>query len=487
MYSIDPRTAQPFGQPWPETTADELDRVCAAAATAAPSLRRTDPATRASYLVAIADALERQRAELVGLADAETALGTPRLDGELTRTVFQLRFLAEAAAAGPGRDATISPPVDSPMGPLPDLRRTVVPVGPVAVFAASNFPFAFSVPGGDTAAALAAGCPVVVKAHPAHPGLAHAVAALIAAALGRAGAPTGTFALVDGMAAGTRLVTHPAIAAVAFTGSLAGGRALFDLACARPDPIPFYGELGSLNPLVVTGAAARDRGAAIGAGWVASLTLGGGQFCTKPGLLLVPAGDADPLVAAVAEAVAAAPAAVLLNESIRARYRDGVERLGGHAGVVARADADDSAGFRARPVVVRTTVAEALKTPEILDEVFGPAGVVLDYDGTTEVAALLRQIGGSLTMAVHGVDGDPDGPALLDLAAAVAGRVIWNGYPTGVAVSPAMQHGGPWPSSTSPRDTSVGTAAIARFVRPVTYQSVPESLLPAHLRSTTTV
>lgn len=483
MYSIDPRSAQPFGQPWPETTSDELDDLCAAAAAAAPVLRRTDPTRRAAWLQAVAAALDEHRAELVDLADAETALGTPRLNSELTRTIFQLRFLADAVATGRHLDTTISPPVDSPMGPLPDLRRTVVPIGPVAVFAASNFPFAFSVPGGDTASALAAGCPVVVKVHPSHRGLSQAVAAVLGTALDQAGAPTGTFAVVSGLATGVELVKHPAIAAVAFTGSLAGGRALFDLACARPDPIPFYGELGSLNPLIVSAAAARQRGPAIGTDWVASLTLGGGQFCTKPGLLVVPSESAGPIVSAVTSAVSDAPAAVLLNEPIHERFRAGVERLSAASTTVARSTADTTAGLRVQPVVVRTSVAAALTAPDVLDEVFGPAGVVLDYDTTAEVEALLNHLGGSLAVAIHGEPDDPDGPALLDLATAVAGRVIWNGYPTGVAVSAAMQHGGPWPASTCPRDTSVGVAAISRFVRAVTYQAVPESLLPAELRA----
>jgi len=301
-------------------------------------------------------------------------------------------------------------------------------------------------------------------------------------ALTDAAAPTGTLALVNGFDAGIALVRHPAIAAVAFTGSLAGGRALFDIACSRPDPIPFYGELGSVNPVVVTTAAARSRGRQIGAEWVGSMTLGGGQFCTKPGLLLVPSGSSDEITSAIAATVAAAPAAVLLNESIRSRFRSGVARLDHSTSLVARSEADASEGFHAQPVAVRTTVADALKSPEVLDEVFGPVGVILEYDSLDEVVALLGRLGGSLTMTIHGEDADPEAPALVDVASTVAGRVIWNGYPTGVAVSASMQHGGPWPASTSPRDTSVGSASIARFVRAVTYQAVPESLLPAELR-----
>jgi len=485
MRSVNPRTGEEFGPLWPETTAGQLDEICAAAARAAVALRRTSGQQRAGYLDAIASALEARRDELVATADAETALGSPRLPGELNRTVFQLRFLGEAAADGGYRDASVSAPTDSPMGALPDLRRSVVPIGPVAVFAASNFPFAFSVAGGDTASAIAAGCPVVVKLHPSHPGLSTMVAEILTHALADAGAPTGTFAVVNGLDTGVRLVQHPAIRAVAFTGSLAGGRALFDLACARPDPVPFYGELGSLNPVVVTTAAARARGTSIGADWVGSVTLGGGQFCTKPGLLLVPSTDADAIVDGAAAAIGAANAAVLLNGSVHARFHDGLGRLSAHTSPVAESTSDTDEGFRARPVVVRTTVSDALKSPDVLDEVFGPVGVVLEYDSLDDVAALVARLGGSLTMTVHGEDRDPDAPRLVELASGAAGRVIWNGYPTGVAVSASMQHGGPWPSSTSPRDTSVGSAAIARFVRAVSYQSLPDWLLPQELRAAT--
>lgn len=484
MQSIDPRTAQPFGAPWPDTTGDQLEDACSAAAKAALEMRRTTPRQRAGMLEHLAAALEERRTELVALADRETALGLQRLNGELTRTVFQLRFLAEAVTTGRHHDTTVCPPTDSPMGPLPDLRRSVVPLGPVAVFAASNFPFAFSVSGGDTASAIAAGCPVVVKTHPAHPGLSAAVAAAFGEALDRAGAPAGTFAAVRGLDTGIRLVQHPAISAVAFTGSLEGGRALFDLACARPDPIPFYGELGSMNPVIVTPTAARKRGADIGTGWVGSITLGGGQFCTKPGLLLVPSADADHIADAVAGGIAAAAPPVLLNEPTHHRFRVGVEHLTGHTTVVARSGGDASTGFSARPTVLRTSARAALDSPDLLTEVFGPVGVLLEYDTLTEVEELLNRLGGTLTATIHGEDGDKDAPALVELAAGIAGRIIWNGYPTGVAVSAAMQHGGPWPSSTSPRDTSVGTASIARFTRAVSYQNMPEPLLPEELRTT---
>lgn len=369
------------------------------------------------------------------------------------------------------------------MGPLPDLRRTAVPLGPVAVFTASNFPFAFGVPGGDTASALAAGCPVVVKTHPSHPGLSAELARVVAHALERAGAPRGVFASVSGVAAGRRLITHPAIRAAAFTGSLAGGRALLDLANSRPDPIPFYGELGSLNPVVVTPAAAMARAAEIGRSWVESMTLGGGQFCTKPGLLLVPSAAADDVAGAAAAALAEVGAPVLLNTAIRDRFDGGVDLLRGYGRELLCAEASFLEGLAVQPVVARRTAQEALQQPHVLDEVFGPVGIVVEYTGFDEVVAVLGRIGGSLTVTVHGEQDDPDASGAVELAASMAGRVVWNGFPTGVAVSRSMQHGGPWPASTSSRDTSVGSAAIRRFVRPVTYQGLPDALLPPELRA----
>lgn len=486
VRSVDPRTGQPFGNTWQNTTTEQLDAVCAAAARAARTLRRTTGDERAGWLDAVGDALEAGRADLVALADRESGLGEVRLNGELTRTIFQLRFLGEAARSGEHLGVTVSPATDSPMGPLPDLRRTAVPIGPVAVFAASNFPFAFSVAGGDSASALAAGCPVVVKIHPSHPALSMAVAELVSSAMAVAGAPDGVFAAVTGMDTGAELVRHPAIRAVAFTGSLQGGRALLELTNARPDVIPFYGELGSLNPLIVTPAAARARGESIGRGWIGSLTLGGGQFCTKPGLLLIPA-EAASVVDAAIEEVEGAPTPVLLNGSIRDRYESGARELESMATPLATSasSASENGGFAVRPVIVRATVAEALASPGMLEEVFGPAGVVLEYSSPEEVEALLDHVAGSLTVTVHGEDEDVDASTMVALATGVGGRVIWNGYPTGVAVSASMHHGGPWPSSTSARDTSVGSAAIARFVRPVSYQSLPAHLLPAELREVT--
>jgi NADP-dependent aldehyde dehydrogenase len=276
-------------------------------------------------------------------------------------------------------------------------------------------------------------------------------------------------------------VQQPAIKAVGFTGSLGGGRALFDLCCARPDPIPFYGELGSMNPFVITPAAARARGAQIGKDWVGSLTLGAGQFCVKPALLLVPREQAEAVVAAAVAACETVPAQPLLNASIHRKFGEGTQLLAAQATPLS-GGSDSPEGFYVRPVLVRTSVSTALAREGLLEEVFGPAGVILDYDSQDELAELAARLGGSLTMTIHGEDDDPDAPALVSLATTLAGRVVWNGYPTGVAVSDSQQHGGPWPSSTSARDTSVGAAAISRFLRGVCYQNFPAALLPPELR-----
>jgi NADP-dependent aldehyde dehydrogenase len=339
------------------------------------------------------------------------------------------------------------------------------------------------VAGGDTASALAAGCPVVVKAHPGHPGLSAACGAIVAAALAGAGAPDGSFAVVHGFDAGPALVTHPAIAAVGFTGSLAGGRALFDLATSRPDPIPFYGELGSLNPVVVTPGAVAARGAEVARGFVASYTLGGGQFCTKPGLLFLPAGHGlDDVLVAESGAATLPP---LLSERTREAFLRGRDALAGAPGVRALLPTStvESPGYGVSPVLYAVSATEFARHP-LVDECFGPAAIVVEYGSPADLAAALETLPGSLTACVHG---EPDADrelvgALLDRFRDGAGRVIWNGWPTGVAVTWAQHHGGPWPATTAPLHTSVGATAVRRFLRPVVYQNLPDALLPDALR-----
>lgn len=481
--SVDPRTGESFGPVLDDTTPDELNRVVQTAVGAADAWADFGRAERAAALRGVADALEAAAGSLVPTADRETGLGAVRLTGELARTTFQLRMFADAVTRGDQLGVVLDPEVPGPPPTgHPDLRRMLVPVGPVAVYGASNFPFAFSVPGGDTASALAAGCPVVVKAHPGHPQTSEAVAAVVAEALATAGAPVGTFALVRGLDAGSLLVQHPGIRAAAFTGSYGGGRALFDLAVRRPDPIPFYGELGSVNPVVVTPAAA-GRGEALAAEYVDSLTLGTGQFCTNPGLLLVPAGSG--LAELVATQAATREPGVMLHDGVVNLFRTNVSRLASLPGVRTMVDgaAIDVPGARTGPVILEVSAATALGQPELLHtECFGPAALIVEYASTDELLAVLGQLEGCLVATVHGAEDEPLAESLVRRLSRIAGRVVWNGWPTGVAVAAAQQHGGPHPATTSSLHTSVGTAAVWRFLRPVAFQSVPESMLPEVLR-----
>jgi NADP-dependent aldehyde dehydrogenase len=407
-----------------------------------------------------------------------------------------LRLFAQVLEDGGYLELTIDhPDPDAVPAPRPDLRRMLVPVGPVAVFSASNFPLAFSVPGGDTASAIAAGCPVVVKAHSGHPYTSQLCAAALRRAAAAVALPEDVVQVIHGRAGGTRLVQHPAIQAVGFTGSLGGGRALYDLACARPTPIPFYGELGSINPLVVTPAAAAERAEAIATGLAGSFTLGIGQFCTKPGLVFVPAGeDGQRLVAALADAAGKIPGGPMLTPSIRDSFLSGAAQRAALAGV--RVALAPRAGAWAGPADQRSSdgqtaphviVASASTLDDVLlEECFGPLVVVVEYADEDELFAALSRVPGSLTASVHcGRDEGGAGSFADRVAQQVtgqAGRILFNGYPTGVAVTWAQHHGGPYPATTFPHHTSVGTTAIRRFLRPVAYQDAPDGLLPAELR-----
>ena len=464
-----------------DTAPDELDRVLDDAVAAAAVLKSRPPAERAGWLRAGADALDGAADRLLPLAQEESRLPLPRLTGELKRTTFQLRLFADEIDAGAYLHAVVDhADPDWGMGPRPDLRRMLVPLGPVAVWAASNFPFAFSVAGGDTASALAAGCPVVLVAHPGHPGLSRATAEVLVAALEGAGAPSGIFALVEGQETGRALIQDPRVAAGAFTGSLRGGRALFDLASGREVPIPFYGELGSTNPAFVTAAAVAARGEEIAAGFAGSMSLGVGQFCTKPGLLFVPADSPVPgLVAERLREVAGAP---MLNDRIRSGYESALKTLASHEVVEVLEGTVDPADDPA-PVLLRTSAAEVVADPRPLTaEVFGPAALVVEYQDDEELLAAARVLEGQLTATVQGEPDDQVVPALLEVLTERAGRVLWGGWPTGVSVTYAQQHGGPYPATTAVGTTSVGTAAIERFLRPVAYQDLPEALLPEPLQ-----
>ena len=482
VLSIDPRTGQSRGQVAVEADAAAVDAaVRAAHATAGPL---ADRGLRAALLRAAADAVESRAEELIGAADAETALGVPRLTGELARVAYQFRFFAGIVEDGSYLGVVIDQPDATAVPPRPELRRWKVPLGTVAVFAASNFPFAFSVPGGDTASALAAGCPVVVKAHPDHPATSELAAAAIRDAAGKVGLPADVLTLVHGRQAGVDLVRHPLITAVGFTGSIPGGRALFDLAAARPVPIPFYGELGSLNPVLVTERLAAARPEQTAAGLVGSYTLGQGQFCTKPGLVLVPAGAAgDTLVTAAIEAAKAVAPGALLDSRMRANFLDGFAARAADPGVrtlaMAEAAPDDGDPQAVRAGLLEVDAADV--SGDLLEECFGPVTVLVRYRDPAEAEEVLSRLGGNLTATLHAEPDEPDAAAWLARLSRFAGRVIFGGWPTGVAVAPAMTHGGPYPATTSPT-TSVGGTAIDRWLRPVTFQTVPAALLPEELR-----
>ena len=481
--SVDPRTGVAFGPVIPDDTVGEVRDVCLRAFGASAAWGSTSRPARAAMLRAAADALDAAGEQLIPLADQESGLGIPRLTGELARTTFQIRTFADSVEDGSFQEVIIDPADERPV-PVghPDLRRMLVPLGPVAVFGASNFPFAFSVAGGDTASALAAGCPVVVKAHPAHPQLSAAVHAIVAAALTGAGAPDGVFGIVHGFEAGQILVSEPSIKAVAFTGSGPGGRALFDMAVSRPDPIPFYGELGSVNPVFVTPQAALREN--LPKDYVDSLLLGGGQFCTNPSVLLVPAGT--DLVDRVVAEVADRPAAVLLHAGVKDLFIRRSTQLAGIAGVdviAGEPGAGNDPGFQHHAVIFRASAAAVLADRAVLEiECFGPAGVIVEYADDAEAIALAEVIDGCLAATVHGAEGEALAAELVCRLAVNAGRVIWNGWPTGVAVTAAQQHGGPHPSTTNALHTSVGSTAMRRFLRPVAFQSMPAALLPADLR-----
>jgi NADP-dependent aldehyde dehydrogenase len=464
-----------------DTPPEELDRLMAAAAQAARVLVGARPADRAGWLEHLATRLDAAAEELVPLAARETHLGVDRLRGELKRTTFQLRLFAEILRDGSFLQATIDHADPAwPMGPRPDLRRMLRPIGPVAAYAASNFPFAFSVAGGDTASALAAGCPMLLKANPSHPELSAATGVHVSGALGEAGAPDGIFAVVMGFETGIALVTDARIRAASFTGSLRGGRALFDLAVSRPEPIPFYGELGSVNPAFVTPDAGVQRADEVATGFVDSMSLGNGQFCTKPGLLFVPTDSG--LEERVAALAGERPAAPMLSEHISSGYFEALERLVDRPGVRVIAGGVNPEGDPA-PTILATTVSDLLADPEALtQECFGPAALVVSYRSADELLAAAGVFEGQLTATIHSTGQEPVTSALLDVLTERVGRVVWNGWPTGVSVTYAQHHGGPYPATTSVQTTSVGTAAIDRFLRPVTYQDAPDDVLPPALQ-----
>jgi NADP-dependent aldehyde dehydrogenase len=483
VVSVNPATGEEHLLDVTETTVDEVNQLCERAASVALEYAKRPLVWRARLLRAMADELETDSARLVEIARRETALPDARLKGEIRRTAFQLRFFADVVLDGSFLHASIDHATDSPMGPLPDLRRMRVPLGPVAVFGSSNFPFAFSVPGGDTASALAAGCPVVIKAHPAHPETSLASFSALQRAASAFDFPDGLLALVFGFDAGVALVDAPAITAVGFTGSVPAGRTLWARANARANPIPFFGELGSANPLVVTPAAAKERAREIGEGAAGSMTLGVGQFCTKPGLLFVPQNaDGDELVSALVTSLKKMTSMTMLSTGIAQQFRLGAKTIAGidssHHLVGGQSNEPRGADVTPELFEVPATLFADPSSRASRNECFGPLAVVIRYEDNDQLRGALHVTEPALTFSVFGAAGDVDAKWLIELAETKAGRVIVNTYPTGVGVSWSMQHGGPWPSTTSSSTTSVGAASIERWTRPVTFQGVPDDLLP---------
>ncbi len=463
-------------------TPELVDRAAEAAEEAFWSYGYSSREARAGFLEAIADEIEARAAAITDIGVRETGLPAARLDGERGRTTGQLRLFASHIRDGGYLDRRHDAALpDRQPAPRPEIRLVQRPIGPVAVFGASNFPLAFSTAGGDTAAALAAGCPVVVKGHSAHPGTAEIVAEAVHAAIGRCGVHPGAFSLIQGgrREVGTALVTHPRIKAVGFTGSLAGGRALFDLCAQRPEPIPFFGELGSVNPMFVLPAATAARGAALGTGWAGSLTLGAGQFCTNPGIALVVDGpDADGFVAATRDALAKVGPQPMLTEGIARAYREGQQRFQGRNAVKPVLETV-SEGRQASPNLYETTGDRFLADHALAEEVFGPLGLVVRVASLDEMLRLARGFEGQLTATIHMDAADTDAARrLVPVLERKAGRILVNGFPTGVEVVDAMVHGGPYPASTNFGATSVGTLSIRRFLRPVSFQNLPPELVP---------
>jgi len=448
--------------------------------------REKSGAEKAAFLRQIASNIEAVVDIIAERGPLETGLPEMRMRGESGRTMGQLRLFASLVEEGSWVDARIetAQPDRAPL-PKPDIRSMLRPLGPVAVFAASNFPLAFSVAGGDTASALAAGCPVVVKAHSSHPGLSEIVADCIVRAAQETGMPEGVFSLVfgGGRTVGQALVQAPVIKAVGFTGSYGGGRALMDLAAARPEPIPVYAEMSAINPVVLLPSALGDKSEALAEATYGSLTMGVGQFCTNPGLIFLPESEAAAFAGKLAEVAAVGATGTMLNGGICDAYRSGVAALAAQENVEVLAKVDSDACGQAGPAVFKTTATEFIANEALTSEVFGPATLLVTYSSDAELLAVAESLEGQLTASVHGSDEELGGQAqLITILERKAGRLIFNGFPTGVEVCHSMVHGGPFPSTSDGRSTSVGSMAIFRFARAVAYQDFPQAALPQELQ-----
>ena len=483
--SVDPATGEALRPDFSSAGPEAVDAACALAEAAFPTYAAITPERRGAFLDAAAQAILDIGDELIVRAMQESGLPRARLEGERARTVGQLRLFASVVRQGDWLDATIDPalPDRQPL-PRPDLRRMNLPLGPVAVFGASNFPLAFSVAGGDTASALAAGCPVVVKGHPAHPGTGELVARAIAAAVASSSLPAGVFSYLPGEtnALGAALVADPRVKAVGFTGSRGGGLALVRIAAARAEPIPVYAEMSSINPVILFPAALAARGPVLAEAFVASLTMGAGQFCTNPGLVIGLDGpDLDAFVAAAGKVLEGSKSSTMLTPGIHAAFEKGVGALAGHDAVrtVARGCAGDGAN-QAVGALFETSAEQFLADSALGNEVFGASSIVVRCRDTAELAKVVTGLEGQLTATIQIDPADePAAAEILPLLAQRVGRILANGWPTGVEVAHAMVHGGPFPATSDSRTTSVGSKAIERFLRPVCFQNLPASLIPA--------
>ncbi|NBT35150.1 MAG: aldehyde dehydrogenase (NADP(+)) [Betaproteobacteria bacterium] len=489
IHAVNPVTGERLGPAYPGAGPQEVDRACALAEQAFDAYRETTQEARAEFLEQVSENLADTRLEIVERANLETGLPNPRLEGELTRTINQLRLFARETRSGRCIGATVETalPDRAPL-PRPDIRLRYVPLGPALIFGASNFPLAFSVAGGDTASALAAGCPVVVKGHSAHPGTSELVGLCIAKAIKTTGMPEGTFSLLfgSGNEIGASLAADPRIKAIGFTGSRSGGLALMNIAAARAEPIPVYAEMSSVNPVYLLPEALKGRADSIAAGLSNSMLMGSGQFCTNPGLLIARA-DANlaSFSTTLADLVAAAQPSTMLTSDIYQAFESGVARLLKNPHVELLAKAGDKSGpNQCRAHLFATTAQSFLADPSLHDEIFGSCSLIIRCKTNEEMLELTAALDGQLTATVM-MDQDDDSSfvrRLLKLLERKVGRILFNGYPTGVEVGHAMVHGGPFPATSNSRTTSVGTEALWRFLRPVCYQNFPHDLLPESLK-----
>ena len=489
FHGTDPITGQRLGAAFREATSGQVEEAVRVAHDAFPDFSALIPQRRAEFLRAIADELLAAGLPLLERASAETALPLARLEGERARTMQQLRLMADVLDEGSWVEARIDTgdPTRAPL-PKPDLRRMLVPLGPVAVFAASNFPFAYSIAGGDTASAFAAGCTVVCKAHPAHPGTSELTARALYRASQRCGIPAGVFSMVHGWSheGGITLVKDSRIQAVGFTGSLRGGRAIFDAAASRAEPIPVYAEMGSVNPVFLLPSAVRERGEAIAQGLAASITQGVGQFCTNPGVVLgVRSESFANISTSLADKIGAADGGVMLYDGLYQNFSRGVQRAQDEGATVLAQSAATHAPTRAQATLLSASAAQFVADADLRAEMFGPASMIVTGESIAELEQVAQTMEGQLTASIHGTEQElGENTRLINLLKRKVGRLIFNGYPTGVEVGHAIVHGGPYPASSDSRTTAVGSASITRFARPMCFQNFPQSVLAAELRDT---